>query len=73
MLTIKKLMKLDIILTVIGIFCAIAAIVSIIVGAIYNSQIMYYFYSFFMLTSITIFLVAKFIIYKKIIKRLGGK
>lgn len=73
MLTIKKLMKLDFILTVIGISCAIAAIVSIIIGAIYNSQIMYYFYSFFMLTSITIFLVAKFIIYKKIIKRLGGK
>ena len=73
MLTIKKLMKLDIILTVIGIFCTIAAIVSIIICAIYNSQIMYYFYSFFMLTSITIFLVAKFIIYKKIIKRLGGK
>lgn len=73
MLTIKKLMKLDIILTVIGIFCAITAIVSIIIGAIYNSQIMYYFYSVFMLASITIFLVAKFIIYKKIIKRLGGK
>lgn len=73
MLTIKKLMKLDIILTVIGIFCAIAAIVSIIIGTIYNSQIIYYFYSFFILTSITIFLVAKFIIYKKIIKRLGGK
>lgn len=70
-MSINKLQKLDVILSVIGIFCAFAAIISLVIGAIYNCSFMYYFYGAFMLVSMSIFVVAKFIIYKKIIKKLN--
>ena len=69
-MSVTKLQKLEVILTVIGIFCAFATIISLVIGAIYYCSIMYYLYGAFMLISINIFIVAKFIIYKKIIKRL---